>query len=145
MAREHSFGITLSNNVTADVGLQHLLASEPAWFVPDSKSRRAILDALGLEKRFSRAFDLVWVKGRKRDAAEASMTVSPENIVLIELKTTVSVSPKTPAASSLAPPITNFNSLRNRATPSVSVSSASTPKRSLTPSSLTATSKTPSR
>ncbi|MDX6768183.1 MAG: hypothetical protein SF051_01515 [Elusimicrobiota bacterium] len=88
MAREHSFGITLSNNRTENVGLQHLLDSEPEWFVPDSKSRRSILDSLGLEKRYSRAFDLVWVKGRKRTDDEASMTVSPDNITLIELKTT---------------------------------------------------------
>lgn len=88
MAHEHSFGITLRNNHTENVGLQHLLDSEPEWFVPDSKSRRAILEALGLEKRFSRAFDLVWVKGRQRTADEASMIVSPQNITLIELKTT---------------------------------------------------------
>lgn len=88
MAREHSFGITLSNNRTENVGLQHLLDSEPEWFVPDSKSRRAILDSLGLEKRFSRAFDLVWVKGRRRSDDDASMTVTPANITLIELKTT---------------------------------------------------------
>lgn len=50
MAREHSFTITLSNNVTEKAGLARLLDKEPEWFVPDSAGRKSILVALGLDK-----------------------------------------------------------------------------------------------
>lgn len=88
MARPHSFEITLSNNETENVGLQHLLDSEPEWFIPDSKSRAAILAAFNLEKRYARAFDLVWIKGRMRSHETTALTIDPAQITLIELKST---------------------------------------------------------
>ncbi len=88
MAREHSFTITLSNNRTEKAGLQRLLDAEPAWILPDKNSRREILEAFGLPKTFSRAFDLVWIKGRKRTDPASPLTATPEGITLIELKTT---------------------------------------------------------
>lgn len=95
MAREHSFTITLSNNLTEKAGLAHLLDKEPEWFVPDSAGRNTILVALGLDKKFRRAFDLVWIPGRKRNGT-TELTIDPTTIILIELKTTRKKLPRNP-------------------------------------------------
>lgn len=95
MARDHSFKITLSNNITEKAGLAHLLDMEPEWFVPDSAGRKAILLALGLDNQFRRAFDLVWIPGRKRDGAK-ELIIDPATIILIELKTTQKRLPQNP-------------------------------------------------
>lgn len=96
MPHEHSFTITLSNNITEKAGLKHLLDAEPEWILPDKTTRREILDAFGLPKTFARAFDLVWIKGRKRTDLISPLTATPEDIVLIELKTTKKNLPDNP-------------------------------------------------
>lgn len=88
MARPHSFRITLSNNKTEKEGLAYLLAAEPEWFLPDTAGRRHVLEVFGLDKKFSRAFDLVWVKGRKREDDKQAVLAQTDDVVFIELKTT---------------------------------------------------------
>lgn len=88
MARAHSFQITLSNNKTEKEGLAYLLAAEPEWFLPDTAGRKAILATFGVDKKFSRAFDLVWVKGKRRREGEEWVVARTDELVFIELKTT---------------------------------------------------------
>ena len=88
MAYAHSFRITLSNNKTEREGLAYLLDREPEWYLPDAKGRKNILDVFGLDRKFRRAFDLVWVKGRKRLQGEECVVTSTDAVVFIELKTT---------------------------------------------------------
>lgn len=51
---------------------------------------------MGLPHTYSRAFDLIWVKGRSRDASGASLTATPRDIILIELNTTRKRPPDNP-------------------------------------------------
>jgi hypothetical protein len=87
MAKAHSFIITLSNNQTESEGLDFVLGLSPELFLPDSIGRKKLLEILGLEKRFLRAFDLVMVSGAKR-GCERLEVQDPKSITLIELKTT---------------------------------------------------------
>lgn len=96
MPREHSFTITLSNNRTESAGLRQLLDSEPEWIVPDKDARREILRAFELPKSFARAFDLIWIKGRKRADLTFPLKANAEEIILIELKTTRKKLPDNP-------------------------------------------------
>lgn len=88
MARAHSFRITLSNNKTEKEGLDYLLAAEPEWFLPSARGRKDILKTFALEPKFSRAFDLIWVKGQRRREGEEWVVASTDELVFIELKTT---------------------------------------------------------
>jgi hypothetical protein len=88
VARPHSFQITLSNNRTEKEGLEYLLAREPEWFLPDANGRRHLLDIFELDRKFSRAFDLVWIKGRKRRDHAERVVAKTDKVVFIELKTT---------------------------------------------------------
>ena len=96
MAHAHSFQITLSNNKTEKEGLDYLLACQPEWFLPDAEGRKNILKVFGLDQKFSRAFDLVWVKGRARLQGEKRIVASTDTVVFIELKTTKKRLPNNP-------------------------------------------------
>ena len=96
VARAHSFKITLSNNKTEKEGLDYLLASEPEWFLPTSKGRKDILRTFGLDPKYARAFDLVWVKGKRRHDGEEWVVASTDELVFIELKTTKKRLPNNP-------------------------------------------------
>ncbi|MCX5787373.1 MAG: hypothetical protein NTX64_02525 [Elusimicrobia bacterium] len=96
MARAHSFKITLSNNKTEIEGFDYLLEREPEWFRPDTKGRKQLLQVFGLEGRYARAFDLVWVRGRTRQENAAYVAASTDDVVFIELKTTKKKLPDNP-------------------------------------------------
>ena len=87
MARAHSFVITLKNNLTESEGLELVLNSSRDLFVPDTDGRKQILELLGVDKKFSRAFDLIRVKGANADSNTLPIS-NPKDITLIELKTT---------------------------------------------------------
>lgn len=87
MGAAHSYTITVNNNKTEKEGLAYLLATDKRFINPSKESRHVILKALGLDKKFSRAFDLVMVDGHTSKEASVSFN-RPETITLIELKTT---------------------------------------------------------
>ena len=87
MASAHSFIITLSNNKTEKEGLDFVLSESRDLFRPDKHGRKAILEMLGLNKKFSQAFDLIRVKGANADSNTLPIS-NPKDITLIEFKTT---------------------------------------------------------
>ena len=95
MSKAHSFIITLSNNKTEKEGFELVLSASRDLFVPDKHGRKQILELLGLDKKFSRAFDLIRVKGANADSNTLPIS-NPKDITLIELKTTKARLPNNP-------------------------------------------------
>lgn len=95
MASNLSYTITTKNNKTEKEGLDFILESDPNYFVPDSDGRKHTLDLLGVDQRFSRAFDLIHVEQYKQQ--ENILEIQDlSRITLIELKTTKKPLPNLP-------------------------------------------------
>ena len=87
MAREHSYTITLSNNTSEKEAIDYLINSDKNFIQLDKESRKVIMEILKIEKRFSRAFDLVLIPGHTNLEKVINLKKTDE-IILIELKTT---------------------------------------------------------
>jgi len=87
MGREHSYTITLENNNSEKEAIQFLIESDKNFINPDKDSRKLIMALLGIEKRFSRAFDLVLIPGHTNLEKIIELDKASE-IILVELKTT---------------------------------------------------------
>lgn len=95
MASEQSYSITLSNNRTEKAALDYVIAADDRFWVSAARSRRHLLEVLGLPKSFSRAFDLVLVDGYV--GSEPDLAVADvDSITLVELKTTQKYLPDSP-------------------------------------------------
>ena len=95
MANAHSYRITLSNNKTEKEALNLVLSARSDILIPDSKGRRAILSALEVEQRFSRAFDLVRIEGHTRGESQVEI-LDPTALTLFEIKSTKKLLPDFP-------------------------------------------------
>ncbi len=87
MAGSHSYVITKSNNRTENEAIAFLLKQNPRFIHPDKEGRKRIMESLKLDKKFSRAFDLVIV-GKHTNHEKAIEALTTEPVTLIELKTT---------------------------------------------------------
>lgn len=87
MAKQQSYSITLKNNISEKEAVQFLLDSDKNFINPDKESRKKIMALLNINKRFIRAFDLVLIPGHTNLETVINLE-KPEEIVLIELKTT---------------------------------------------------------
>jgi hypothetical protein len=87
MANPHSYTITLDNNKSEKEAISFLVASNVNFLNPDKESRKVIMEMLGIDKKFSRAFDLVLIPGFT-NLNEVIRLNKTEQITLIELKTT---------------------------------------------------------
>jgi hypothetical protein len=87
MAREHSYTITLDNNISEREAIQFLINSDKNFINPDKESRKLIMELLGIEKKFSRAFDLILIPGHTNLDTVIELNKASE-ITLVELKTT---------------------------------------------------------
>ncbi len=87
MAREHSYTITLENNTSEKEAIQFLIESDERFIYPDKRSRKLIMELLNIEKKYSRAFDLVLIPGHTNLEDIIKLNKSDE-IILVELKTT---------------------------------------------------------
>jgi iron only hydrogenase large subunit-like protein len=87
MGREHSYTITLDNNNSEKEAVQFLIDSDKNFINPDKDSRKLIMELLGIEKKFIRAFDLVLIPGHTNIEKVIELNQSSE-IILVELKTT---------------------------------------------------------
>ena len=96
MASKSSYTITLSNNISEKEALDYLLESDERFLLPDKAGRKQILAILNLDRSFSRAFDLVMIKGKTRTTSTALEITNPADITLIELKTTKKKLPECP-------------------------------------------------
>lgn len=95
MARIVSFTITKKNNVTEKIGLEYLLSSNQRFFVPDTESRKQILDLLDLGHNFIRAFDMVMfdMPVSKKEIVEINKN---SEFKMIEVKVTKKELPNNP-------------------------------------------------
>lgn len=87
MANNHSYTITLDNNKSEKEALTFLIESDINFLNPDKESRKIIMELLGIDKKFSRAFDLILIPGHT-NLDQVIKLKKVEDIVLIELKTT---------------------------------------------------------
>ena len=87
MAHAHSYQITLSNNKTEKEALTLLLAEREDLLIPDAKGRKAIVEALGIDLRYRRTFDLVRIPGHRFGESQVEIQ-DPSSITLFEIKST---------------------------------------------------------
>ncbi len=87
MANNHSYTITLNNNKSEKEALAFLVESDINFLNPDKESRKIIMDMLHIDKRFSRAFDLILIPGYT-NLEQVIKLNKIEDIILVELKTT---------------------------------------------------------
>lgn len=87
MAYNHSYTITVDNNLSEKETISFLLSTDINFINPDKESRKIIMNLLKIDKKFARAFDLILIPGHTN--LEQIITLqNVENIILIELKTT---------------------------------------------------------
>jgi hypothetical protein len=87
MASEQSYRITLSNNVTEKEAVRYLLESDSRFLEPDKEGRKVVMQKLGMDSRFSRAFDLILVESHTNRESEFDLS-EQDGIVLVEIKST---------------------------------------------------------
>lgn len=87
MAYNLSYTITVENNISEKEAISFLLFSNINFINPDKESRKTIMELLNIDKKYARAFDLILIPGHTNLEQTISLQ-NPENIVLIELKTT---------------------------------------------------------
>jgi hypothetical protein len=87
MANNHSYTITLDNNKSEKEAFAFLIASDINFINPDKVSRGIIMEMLSIEKKYSKAFDLILIPGHTNLEQVIALNKTDE-IVLIELKTT---------------------------------------------------------
>jgi hypothetical protein len=85
VAHEHSYGATSKNNKTENEAVIFLLAKNPRLRRPSKLERKKILSELGLDRSFSRAYDLVLIPDEN---VEDILAIPAEQLILVELKTT---------------------------------------------------------
>ena len=95
MAHAHSYQITLSNNKTEKEALTLLLAEREDLLIPDAKGRKAIVEALGIDLRYRRTFDLVRIPGHRFGESQVEIQ-DPSSITLFEIKSTKKLLPDFP-------------------------------------------------
>lgn len=95
MASKHSYKITLSNNATEKDAIQYLLSVDERFLLPTPESRKRIMEVLGIDKRYSRTFDMFMLPGYTNKDSEAVINDGAD-IILIELKTTQKFLPNNP-------------------------------------------------
>lgn len=87
MTRKHSYTITIDNNTSEKEAIKYLVESDQNFINPDKESRKVIMDLLSIDKRYSRAFDLILIPGHTNLEKIIELDSSSE-IILVELKTT---------------------------------------------------------
>lgn len=97
MSGSHSFVITLSNNVTEKEGIRYLVENHTGFFEINQISKKEILDIFGIDPKYMRAFDLIYIPNLasvKFDQEHIKLHI--EDLILVELKTTKKYLPNNP-------------------------------------------------
>lgn len=95
MAYEHSYTITLDNNVSEKEAISYLLRTDLNFINPNKESRKQLLELIGIDKRYSKAYDLILIPGY----TNLNKIIELENfdqITFVELKTTRKYLPNLP-------------------------------------------------
>ena len=87
MASKLSYTITLDNNKSEKEAISFLIESDVNFLNPDKESRKIILEIMGIDKRYARAFDLIMIPGHT-NLEDVIQFRRKEEILLVELKTT---------------------------------------------------------
>ena len=87
MANNHSYTITLDNNKSEKEALSFLIEWNLNFLNPNKESRKSIMDILGIDKKYARAFDLILIPGHT-NLEQVIQFQRVEDIILVELKTT---------------------------------------------------------
>ncbi len=87
MASNLSYTLTLNNNKSEKEALDYILNSDTSYLSPDKRSRLLVLEMLGIEKKYFKAFDLITIPGHT-NLEKVIELKSTEDLILIELKTT---------------------------------------------------------
>jgi hypothetical protein len=87
MASNKSYTITLNNNISEKEALKYLLESDENFINPDKESRKLVMELIGIDKRFSRSFDLILIPGKTNLSSIINLEKT-DDIILVELKTT---------------------------------------------------------
>lgn len=97
MSRQHSFKLTLSNNVTEKQGINYLIEEQTGFFKIDKDMKKELLDKVNIPHSFLQSFDMVYIPKLKgiefeKDYIETHL----DEILFIELKTTKKYLPENP-------------------------------------------------
>ena len=95
MAYEHSYTITLANNNSEKEAINYLLNTDKNYLNPDKESRKKILEFLGIDRKYFKAFDLILIPGYT-NLEEIIELENFNQITFIELKTTKKKLPNLP-------------------------------------------------
>lgn len=87
MAYDHSYIITRKNNITEKQGIRYILEQDSRFIEIDLKSKREVMEALGVNQKYARSFDLIMLDNIP-DPDNEMVLENFNNITLIELKTT---------------------------------------------------------
>ncbi len=94
MKHQKAYTITRSNNSTEKEAIEYLLNENSNFILPDKESRKNLMEIFNIDKRFSRAFDLIYIKDAKPETH--IFLQKKEDIIFIELKTTKKKLPNNP-------------------------------------------------
>ncbi len=88
MAFNHSYSITLEKNKSEKEAINYLLETDSRFLLPDKISRQKIIEILNIDKKYSRVFDLIILNSQERQNGDELNIISPQDVILVELKTT---------------------------------------------------------
>lgn len=92
---QHSYTITLSNNKTEKLAVNYLLDFDKSFLLPSKEGRKKILEIMGTDKKYARAFDLFILPGHTNTESEITLE-DAKKIILVKLKTTMKFLPNNP-------------------------------------------------
>jgi hypothetical protein len=95
MANKKSYTLTLDNNKSEKEAINFLIQSNMEFLNPDKESRKFIMEKMNIPSKFSRAFDLIMIRGRNNKLQNIELS-NFEELTLIELKTTKKKLPNLP-------------------------------------------------
>lgn len=97
MQDERSFTITISNLRTEKAGIEYLRSHATGFFYVDKETRKLILNLLGMETRYARAFDMVYIPRYESEELTAEeIQIHIDELILVELKVTKKFLPENP-------------------------------------------------
>ena len=95
MAYAHSYTITLENNISEKEAINYLLKTDLNFINPDKESRKRLLEIIGIDKKYSKAYDLILIPGFT-NLNEIIELENFDQIIFVELKTTKKYLPELP-------------------------------------------------
>lgn len=97
MASNLSYTITIENNKSEKEAINYLLEIDSRFILPDKQSRKEILEMLNIDKKYARAFDLIFINTESYSKEEQMQINNPDDLILVELKTTRKKLPNLPS------------------------------------------------